>query len=156
MFKLIKISSTLLAQEHFKLPDDYNWGEDEPFKEGEWVTVSKGEWVTVSDGKIARITGSDVVASHNTFPIYLSNEIDPAVSVTILKGAYSFKTDCYDKSATISAGTLLTVKGDGNTTQARGILAPAETGDPIRGICEGKDSEKNTITVRMLDGGATA
>ena len=145
MFKLVKISLTKLIEEHFKLPDGYNWGEDEPFKEGEWVTIS--------DGKIARITGSDVVASHNTFPIYLSNTIDP---VSILKGAYSFETDRYDKSATISAGTLLTVKGDGNTPQARGILAPAETGDPIRGICEGKDIKKNTITVRMLDGGATA
>ena len=70
MFKLVKISSTKLIEEHFKLPDGYNWGEDEPFKEGEWVTIS--------DGKIARITGSDVVASHNTFPIYLSNTIDPA------------------------------------------------------------------------------
>ena len=149
MFKLVKISSTKLIEEHFKRPDGYNWGEDEPFKEGEWVTIS--------DGKIARITGSDVVASHNTFPIYLSNTTDPAPPpVSILKGAYSFETDRYDKSATISAGTLLTVKGDGNTPQARGILAPAETGDPIRGICEGKDIKKNTITVRMLDGGATA
>ena len=148
MFKPVKISLTQLTEEHFKLPDDYNWGEDEPFKEGEWVTVS--------DGKIARITGSDVVASHNTFPIYRSNEIDPVVSVTILKGAYSFETDRYDKSATISAGTLLTVKGDGNTPQARGILAPAETGNPIRGICEGKGCEKDTIRVRLLDGGATA
>ena len=144
MFKL-KTSLTLLTEETFKLPDDYNWGADEPFEEGEWVTVS--------DGKIARIIGSDVVASHNTFPISSSNGVG---LVTIPKGAYSFETDHYDKSATISAGTLLTVKGDGDTTQARGILAPAVPGNPIRGICEGKDSEKNTITVRMLDGGATA
>lgn len=147
MFKL-KTNSTLLTEEPFKLPDDYNWGEDEPFEEGEWVTVS--------DGKIARITGSDVVASHNTFPISSSKVIDPMTPVAIPKGAYSFETDRYDKSATISAGTLLTVKGDGNTPQARGILAPAETGNPIRGICEGKGCEKDTIRVRLLDGGATA
>ena len=139
---------TQLIHEPFELPDDYNWGEDEPFKAGEWVTVG--------DGKIARITGSDVVASHNTFPISSSNWGDPGVPVTIFKGAYSFETDRYDKSATISAGTLLTVKGDGNTPQARGILAPAETGNPIRGICEGKGCEKDTIRVRLLDGGATA
>ena len=144
MFKLIKISSTQLAEDHFKLP----WGDDEPFKEGEWVLVG--------DGKIARITGSAVVASHNTFPIAFSNGIDPATPVTIYKGAYTFETDLYDKSAIISSGTLLTVKGDGNTTQARGILAPAKTGNPIRGICEGKGSKKDTIEVRMLDGGATA
>lgn len=137
----IRTDSTKFTLETFNLP---NWVGQKP--------LEAGEWVTVSDGKVARITDSDVEPSHNTFPVVSSNG---AGLVTIPKGAYSFETDRYDKSATISAGTLLTVKGDGNTTQARGMLAPADPGDPIRAICEGKGRERNTITVRMLDGGAT-